>query len=643
MNPTYAPMTQTDLDAIAGLEGFAIETWLGPALPRPANAEAIAELLDLLDHLVRRAQYLIQAKDGLTRKYTLRGETRTGERFMLGTEDGIEQVAALDVLTTAVKTFLDHTRIVHDVEHAASRLGRVTGWIADIYAARSVLDKRPAAAVPPVASGNDLSALPLEGMSQFSMAWTSYDEVARLGFEQLDRYVAAATDPEAATADFWRSLSDTALPYNLLILQRVRKDNAQAFRTAFGQTWSQVGADATLASGRLFGIDLTLFDGIPPLPQANGTTRFTPSTMMLLEQGDDRRLRPVAVRVADPQNGEQAAVYTQTSPSWIYALMAVRTSMTVHGIWIGHVYTLHLVTAAMQMTMWNVLPPGHVVAQALRAQSQFTIAFDVLLLIGWSHLSPPTSIGDAGTFLALCSRYAERHDFFSGDPLTALDALGLEVADFTSDGGEPWDLYPNVRKMLSVWKLANNYAACVVRARYATDLDVADDLDLQQWIDQSAARSGGNVRGLPPLDTREALQAVLASLFYRINFHALGRLRDMGNPDPSFAPNFPPCLQSSRIPGADDDTSAARLLAEYLPRTGTIGGLISFYDLFAFSEPYVPLVPAEGFEALPQFDPSHFPGANEGLYALRRGMAALVREWQPEWVQISQLSRSIEL
>jgi len=37
--------------------------------------------------------------------------------------------------------------------------------------------------------------------------------------------------------------------------------------------------------------------------------------------------------------------------AWLYALQAAKTSVTVYGIWLGHVYHWHLVTAAMQMTM----------------------------------------------------------------------------------------------------------------------------------------------------------------------------------------------------------------------------------------------------------------------------------------------------
>jgi hypothetical protein len=104
--------------------------------------------------------------------------------------------------------------------------------------------------------------------------------------------------------------------------------------------------------------------------------RFTPNSMALLEMDAARNLRPIAVYVADPQDVNNAQTYTQTSPAWIYALMAAKTSMTVHGIWLGHVYTLHIVTAAMQMATLNTLPSTNIIYFLPRSRSTATSRSD---------------------------------------------------------------------------------------------------------------------------------------------------------------------------------------------------------------------------------------------------------------------------
>ena len=253
----------------------------------------------------------------------------------------------------------------------------------------------------------------------------------------------------------------------------------------------------------------------------------------------------------------------------------------------------------------------------LAPQSQYTIAFDLLLLLGWSSLSPPTSIGDPGKFLTLCNRFSTTHDFFSTDPANTLAQLNLDPSDFTdpSIDGRPWNLYPNVQMILQIWQMTADYVSAVVDAGYATDAAVAADADLANWI--VAASGEGNVAGLPRMDSKAALKAVVTSVLYRIAFHGIGRLRSVGSPEPVFAPNYPPCLQSSTIPDPQTPLPTSELLKTYLPNTGTLGKLISFYDIFSYSAPYVPVVPYKGPTDELFFDQAKHPAANQALIGFR--------------------------
>ena len=62
-------------------------------------------------------------------------------------------------------------------------------------------------------------------------------------------------------------------------------------------------------------------------------------------------LTPLAVRVVAQDNAVAYSARSASPGAWLYALQAAKTSVTVYGIWLGHVYHWHLVTAAMQMTM----------------------------------------------------------------------------------------------------------------------------------------------------------------------------------------------------------------------------------------------------------------------------------------------------
>ena len=94
--------------------------------------------------------------------------------------------------------------------------------------------------------------------------------------------------------------------------------------------------------------------------------RFTPSTITLLKQDPDKTITPVAIRVAGYEDAD-TTVYTRedaTDSAWLYALQAAKTSVTVYRIWLGHVYHWHIVTAAMQATMYNTLPTEHLLKVA---------------------------------------------------------------------------------------------------------------------------------------------------------------------------------------------------------------------------------------------------------------------------------------
>ena len=642
MSVQYTPLTQADLDIIGLLEGFSVPEWTGPALPRPEGAAGFDEIVDTLDKLIARGQYLIQAKDGLSIQFTLNHITATAERFMLGTESQVQLAGDLRGLLTLIESFLGKVSAAsldaNRVDSAFSRLrAKVDAWLEF----RREASARHLTPIAGPSDGDDYSAFAMEEPSQFSMAWTTFEDVFRKGYPHIAEYSAAITDPQEATRQFWPMLRSTALPYNLFVLQKMNAANVSIFRQNFETGWL-AKYDDLLEAGRLYGIDMTIFSDLEPQQVTNGTVRFTPSTMTLLEMDDLKNLNPIAVYVADPTNMNHVQIYTPSSPAWIYGLLAAKTSLTVHGIWLGHVYIQHLVTASMQMTMLNTLPVTHIVYQLLAPHCNYTIAFDLTLLLGWSSLSPPTSISDTGKFLTICNRFSAAHDFFATDPLNTLAWSNLDANDFTdpSVDKQQWNLYPNVQSVLGLWQLTADYVAAVVDMGYPTDAAVAADADLAKWIDVASSQSGGNVAGLPRMASKDALKAVLTSILYRIVFHGIGRLRSVGSPVPTFAPNYPPCLQSTTIPDPQAPLPTSELLKTYLPNAGTLGQLISFYDIFAFSAPYVPMIPYQGPDDELFFQ---HPKANEALIEFRTQVADIIRILQPDWIQTGQWPRNIEL
>ena len=246
------------------------------------------------------------------------------------------------------------------------------------------------------------------------------------------------------------------------------------------------------------------------------------------------------------------------------------------------------------MTMYNDLSKDHPVNQILAPQSKFLIGFDDVLILQWDVVAPPTPIATAKQFLDLINSFAAGRGFFDDDPKNTLDRNGIDLADFTVK--KPWDQYPIVGRLLEVWDACHAYVTSVIAVSYPSDSSVQQDAALQAWIKDSIDPLGGNVRGLPEtVDSREMLTEIVTSLVFRVTAHGSARLNSTANPALTFMANYPPCLQISDIPVPEQPLS--RNLLTYLPTTGTIGDMVTFYFTFAFSIPYEPFIPLEGIDA----------------------------------------------
>ena len=163
-------------------------------------------------------------------------------------------------------------------------------------------------------------------------------------------------------------------------------------------------------------------------------------------------------------NRKSSAGKARTASAWVYALQAAKVSVTVFGIWLGHVYQWHIVTAAMLMTMFDNLPANHRVRNLLEPQSSYLMPFDNVLLLAWGSLVPPTSITTARQFVELIDQYAATRQFFDDDPTTTLERLGISESDFTVN--EPWDQYPIVGQLLAIWNATGRYVSKYVDQVY---------------------------------------------------------------------------------------------------------------------------------------------------------------------------------
>jgi hypothetical protein len=468
-----------------------------PAVP----VDAVGAL-DTLARLSVRIKQEIPAKQGLTQRYTINGVPRTAYAFLFGTAD----VTALDEerqrLASALRARPDK---------ASAELSR---------RARSPSVPAGAAAARPMS---------LERPEQFSISWTNFPNVYETGLPFLPEWASSLTDADSATSQFWPMIAQHGYGYNLIIPEKVAPASARGLRAKFGAAWTPQVRAASI-SGNLYVIDMSRLEVLRP-QSVNGAPRFTPATItLLIRDPRSKSLTPAAIIVSG-YKGRGRRVYARkhaTDGAWLYALQAAKASITLFGVWLGHVYHWHIVTAAMQMTMLNTLSPAHPIYRLLAPQSKYAIPFDDVLLSLWSQLAPATSLASAADFLGLANDYAAGRSYFADDPKTTLATLRLRQKDFTVD--TPWDRYPVVQRLLSLWDLVAAYVKTFVRTTYRSDAAVAGDQSLQAWIATANSpnpTTGGNVRGLTRTNSRVALERVLTSLLYRITVHGMSYELDL--------------------------------------------------------------------------------------------------------------------
>jgi hypothetical protein len=581
-----------------------------PAVPYVLT---LTEPLATVLRLALRAYETRSAKDGLSVTYTIGNRTATAFEFLYGSPPS-HPLLGVD------------TEIERVMKDGPEKL------LERIKAARPKVSACTAGQSP-------IPSLPLEQPEQFAISWTTFADVYQDAYPQLSEWASSLTSTGAASEQFWPTIANFGFAYNLIILKLVDTAHSVKLRASFGDAWKDAGMDSLQAAGRLFCIDMSIFESFAPATVDN-LVRFTPGTITLLEQdAATKTLTPLAVRVVSQDN---AVVYSARSASpgaWLYALQAAKTSVTVYGIWLGHVYHWHLVTAAMQMTMYNNVPSGHPLRQLLEPQSNYLIPFDEVLLILWSFVAPPTSFDNPFKFLQLADQFANGREFFDDDPRVTIRKQGLQEAQFTEKTG--WDLYPVIQNLLELWEVTENYVETFVSTTYATDVDVARDTALQAWITAAAAPAEGNVRGLPKMASRAALKDVLTSLIYRVTAHGISRLNNSANPVLTFSANYPPCLQSATLPCVNANLDTQTLL-KLLPWTGTIGEVVNFYFTFVFSSPYGPFIPPGGVETNLPFPSGMKDPRNRAVVIYRDRLIEFINRYEPSNPQIGQWPLNIE-
>ncbi len=606
----------------------------GPQIPKlplrllgftniPAIPFQLGKIPGTLLKLGLRAKATTQAKKGMNKFHTIGSFNENGYSYLYGRGKDTEAV------TEAARESLKK-----ELEKSSEAVELVSSKLKNRLSAKE--KQVTSKAVDPI------TELSLTDPCQFAMSWTTFGGVYDRAQQFLPEMSRTMIDVDIANKAFWPTIAKHGFAYNLLILEKVEDAvKISDYKALLGNAWTPA-IDALQKSGLLFAIDLRMYASLPVSKVKDKAPRYTPATLTLLKQDSDKSLKPIVVALVHT-NATDTTIYSCgicTKGSWLYALMAAKTSITLYGIWMGHVYHWHIVSAAMLMTLNNNIEETHPIRKFMDPHSDYIIPFNNTLLLLWEDIAPPTSVGTAEGFVKMTDDFAKGRTFLQDDPTTTLKNNGILKGDF-SDKKE-WDQFPIAGQLLFIYTAVEEYVTVFVNNTYATDSDVVQDKELQSWIASSSDPDEGNIVGIPAPDSRGNLITTLTSLLFRLTAHGASRLNSTANPVLSFVPNSPPCLQRTDIPSPTDDLSMTELLT-YLPQTGSIGEMITFLFTFVFSAPYVPYLPIAGNESelIWGDDPTEL--RNAALIKLRGLMADFMTNYEaPASPDLYQWPRNVE-
>ena len=225
------------------------------------------------------------------------------------------------------------------------------------------------------------SRLALETQDDFTLSWTTYKDMYKDSQAVVQPFADSLKYAEAATQSFWPTIASVRHWRTTSSSSRRSTQSGPGHSNAeLGDAWAAEEMSALQAKGLLYEIDMRILASARAVHRPRRRRALHPRHHHAAEAGpaDAKRSRRSRSR-SPPRAARHASIGTGTA-AWLYALQAAKTSITVWGIWLGHVYHWHIVTAAMQMTMYNRLPAGHKLYALMQPQSQSLIDFDFVLL-----------------------------------------------------------------------------------------------------------------------------------------------------------------------------------------------------------------------------------------------------------------------
>lgn len=337
-------------------------------------------------------------------------------------------------------------------------------------------------------------------------------------------------------------------------LRRCDRLGQGALREAASQVISRAHPGATLdgalGEGRIFSTAYPWLDD-PRVQREVQTARrsYLSSPNCLFYATRTGSLQPLAIQ--EKVGSGPVATPMDRPNAWLLAKAHAQCADLHYQTAIHHLLETHMVSGVFRIAAARRLHPDHPLSQLLAPHFEFTLAANDRLFGGrlFGLLDRTFAARAAGIFDL--ARLAWSEWDFSARALTS---------DLASRGVDDREVLPQYwyrDDALDIWDATNRYVKGVLGSWYRSDEDVREDYELEGWLRELGAESGGQVRGLPDVSTTRALFDFVTEVIFRATAgHAAATSSQFD--EYAFLPNASGALLSPfPTPGSDSDLADA--------------------------------------------------------------------------------------
>ena len=365
-----------------------------------------------------------------------------------------------------------------------------------------------------------------------------------------------------------------------------------------------------LAEGRLFLVDCAALANVPA-EKFEGRQKYIAAAMGLFVRPLDEAsaLLPVAIQCGQ-QPSDATPIFTPAD-GWRWRLAQAFLSAAEGSIHEAgeHLALTHLVVEAFALSARRNLSATHPVALLLEPHFEgthlinFTARHNLIAQDGTLDRMMAPDVAVTGE---VAQRVLAAFRVDAGDPRSRLQARGLlDPAGITAS--------PFREDALPLWDALRTWVGDYLRVYYSDDAAVAADTELQAFLTELAAPTGGRLQGVPEVHTIYTLAHVLTLAIFTGSVHHAA-VNFTQYPFMGYVPNAPAALYSPP-PNADTPDTEESLLVALPPLDLAVLQIYTVWQLSAVRSNH-----------LGDYPKLTDPAVAEALAGLRARLAGIERE-----------------